>query len=237
MNQEEYRLNPVMLWAHELSGGFFEGNPKPSDLIIAKNISLSPDSKGVESVTEFADTELGNEIKNFNLSGFLNAWSVRWDFVEGEEKDLSFVNEVPIVINWKVKEISSCILPGNPRATNKLQQALSIATTPLMKGYLQNQLVTAKINDDIKALEINFDKKMLDLKPGELTEKQINDLRNDLKTEIGRTKKELQERVLKLAFDMLNLKENLHSQILTSISKRLNQDIETAIRRYTGKLD
>lgn len=237
MNQDEYRKNPVVLWAHELSGGFFEKSASPGELIVGKNLSLTVTDRGIEAVTEFADTDLGNEVMKLNMDGFLNAWSVRWDFVEGEEKDLSFVNEVPIVINWKPKEYSSCVLPGNPFATNKLQQALNIATTPLMKGYLQNQLVTAKINDDIKALEINFNTKLLDLKPGELTDKQINDLRNDLKTEIGRTKKELQERVLKLAYDMLNLKENLHSQILTSISKRLNQDIETAIRRYTGKLD
>lgn len=237
MNQEEYRQNPVVLWAHELSGGFFEKSPSPGELIVGKNLSLNVTERGIEAVTEFADTDLGNEVMRLNMDGFLNAWSVRWDFVDGEEKDLSFVNEVPIVINWKPKEYSSCVLPGNPYATNKLEHALSVVKTPLMKGYLHNQLVTAKINDDIKSLEITFDKKILDLKPGELTEKQINDLRNDLKAEIGRTKKELQERVLKLAFDMLNLKENLHSQILTSISKRLNQDIETAIRKYTGKLD
>lgn len=236
MNQEEYRKNPVVLWAHELSGGFFESSPSPGELIVGKNISLSVTDKGIEAVTEFADTDLGNEVMKLNFEGFLNAWSVRWDFVEGEDKDLSFVNEVPIVINWKPKEYSSCVLPGNPYATNKLEHALSVVKTPLMKGYLHNQLITAKINDDIKALEINFDKKLEGIKPGELSDKQLADLKNELKADMGRIKSEMSEKVLKLAFDMLNLKENLHSQILTSISKRLNSDIEKAIRRAKGQI-
>jgi hypothetical protein len=236
MDDTEYRKNPVVLWAHEVSGGFFEKSPNPSDLIVGKNISLTVTDKGIEAITEFADTELGNEVMNLNMDGFLNAWSVRWDFVNGEDKDLSFINETPIVINWKPKEYSSCVLPGNPYATNKLEQALSIVKTPLMKNYLHNQLITAKINDDIKNLELNIDEKIKNLAPNTITEKQLNDLKNSVSADIGRVKKELSDKVLKLAYDMLSLKENLHSQILTSISARLNSDIEKAIKRATGKI-
>lgn len=236
MDDTEYRKNPVVLWAHEVSGGFFEKSPNPSDLIVGKNISLTVTDKGIEAITEFADTELGNEVMNLNMDGFLNAWSVRWDFVNGEDKDLSFVNDIPIVINWKPREYSSCVLPGNPYATNKLEQALSIVKTPLMKNYLHNQLITAKINDDIKNLELNIDEKIKNLAPNTITEKQLNDLKNSVSADIGRVKKELSDKVLKLAYDMLSLKENLHSQILTSISARLNSDIEKAIKRATGKI-
>lgn len=237
MNQDEYRNNPVVLWAHELSGGFFEKSPSPTELIVGKNISLNVTDRGIEAVTEFADTALGNEVMQLNFTGFLSAWSVRWDFVEGEDKDLSFVNEVPIVINWKPKEYSSCVLPGNPFATNKLEQALSAVSTPIMKGYLHNRLVTAKINDEIRQVEQSLESKIDNIKPDSLTEKQVTDLRNELRSEIKRSTKDITERVLKLAYDMLTLKENLHSQILTSISNRLNQDINAAIRKYTGKLD
>jgi hypothetical protein len=238
MNDEEYRLNPVMLWAHELSGGFFERTPKPSELIIAKNISLKADDKGVESVTEFADTDLGNEIMNFNASGFLNAWSVRWDTLN-DDSDISIVNEVPIVLNWKVKEISSCVMPGNPYATNKLQMALSEARTPLMKGYLHNQLMTAKFSEELEQFRLTFENKLKEVgnSDNSLSPESLKNLKNEILADFGRFKKDTTDKFMKLAFDNLTLKGNLHSEILTSISNSLDVRIEKVIRKYLGKVD
>lgn len=237
MNQEEYRNNPVVLWAHEISGGFFEKSPAPGDLIVGKNISLTINNDGIEAVTEFADTDLGNEVMTLNMDGFLNAWSVRWDFLNDADTDISMIGDIPLVLNWKVKEYSSCVIPGNPYATNKLQQALSLVKTPMLKNLFGNQLMVAKFNEELAGLKLGYDTKLTEietkLSDSGITKKDLQDIRAEFKSLHNEFKKYTTDKLLQLAFNNLTLKENLHSFILSKISG----EAEKVIRKYIGKVD
>lgn len=63
-NTELYKMNPIVLFAHDYSS-----------LPIAKSIETTPDSYGVLSLIEFAETERGEETWQLVKGGFLNTLS------------------------------------------------------------------------------------------------------------------------------------------------------------------
>ena len=65
MDDSNFRKNPVVLFCHD-----------SRNLVIGKNVTLTPDEFGIKAVTRFADTETGKELYRLNKEGFLNAWSI-----------------------------------------------------------------------------------------------------------------------------------------------------------------
>ncbi|MCI0474099.1 MAG: phage major capsid protein [Ignavibacteria bacterium] len=112
MDAANYRKNPVVLFCHD-----------SKSMVIGKNLSLTPDEKGIKAVTQFADTEAGREIYRLNREGFLNAWSI--GFIPKSKPELKKIdgNEVYFIGDWELLEYSSVPVPANPDSVNiKLKQ-------------------------------------------------------------------------------------------------------------------
>lgn len=229
IRKTRYDKNPIVLWQHELEGGLCSSAPKPKDLIIGSCLGTDIDNKGILAHTQFADTELGNDIMELNASGLLNAWSVRWEFETDEETDMLMIQDIPTVKAWEMLEYSSVVLPGNPSAVNELNQMLAHTKSDRIKRFLAFDLAKAEVYTQINALHEKLEK--LGEKPD--NSKEITDFKNEIKTELKRFQKHTTEKLMEFALSMQNLKGNLHSELLTSIPDFVNR----GIRKAQGKLD
>lgn len=124
-NTELYKLNPVVLLAHDYHS-----------LPVAKSVEVTPDSYGVLSIIEFAETERGEESWQLVKGGFLNTLSAGFvadkvayreddDFTKLCDKFQAGWPEFKacdrdkvrrIVKDWTLFEKSLVAVPSNPYA-------------------------------------------------------------------------------------------------------------------------
>jgi len=95
------KTNPVILLGHEYRG-----------LPIGKAVDGKITDKALVLEIEFADTELGNEVKYLYENGFMNAFSVgfipkSWEMRENERGPVRVYTEVELL------EVSAVTLPAN----------------------------------------------------------------------------------------------------------------------------
>jgi len=95
------KTNPVILLGHEYRG-----------LPIGKAVDGKITEKALILEIEFADTELGNEVKYLYENGFMNAFSVgfipkSWEMQENERGPVRVYTEVELL------EVSAVTLPAN----------------------------------------------------------------------------------------------------------------------------
>jgi len=80
INVKFFEQNPVVLLRHGRDGGF---------PVVGRSLNLKPTAEGMESETQFADTELGREIAylygvNQEKEVYARGWSFGWDTLEME---------------------------------------------------------------------------------------------------------------------------------------------------------
>jgi HK97 family phage prohead protease len=150
MNDEDYRKNPVVLFAHD-----------SREMTIGKNIWLKKDKKGVLAKTQFADTNIGRDLFRLNKNGFLNAWSIGFIIPEDGSEYVDGVNHIR---KWNLLEYSSVPLPANPESLNLMLKEVS---DDKLKKYLQESYesvhyelirMSNHVYDRISELEKKFDR-------------------------------------------------------------------------------
>lgn len=221
MNTKNYELNPIVLYQHSSGRGFFSEIIKPSELIIGKNISLSKDSKGIIAKTQFDNSELADDIFNMNVSGLMHAWSVSW---MSSEKFIE-VENIPTMFLWELIEYSSVVIPANPEAVNKM---LSLSNSQAMKKSLSLELMVIDLKENLKS-EI----KEIAGNKNDLTKKDLIDFKNEIKSLVNNNKKQFNDNLMNLTLKTINLESNLHNKILS----KMENIIETSIKKLLGKLD
>lgn len=96
--------NPVVLFAH-----------KYDEPTIGKCLGLEISDDEIVATTQFADTNLGNELYKLYKEGFMNAWSV--GFIPLETGDKIFENQKGTTYTkWELLEYSAVPVPSNPQA-------------------------------------------------------------------------------------------------------------------------
>lgn len=225
MQKDNYTKNPIVLYQHS-TGGFFE-SPKPSEVIIGKNLELRNDGKGIVALTQFDNSELAEDIFQMNVSGYMNAWSVGWESLTDET--FVPVNGVDTVFVWDLLEYSAVIIPANPDAVNKM---LSMTKSDVLKKQLTIDYVIQESKHELELKISELEKQVSNIN-NELTKKDLADFKNEIKSLINNHKKQSNENLMKLSLKMLNLESNLHNYILS----RMQNIIETSIKKILGKLD
>jgi hypothetical protein len=238
MNDEDYRNNPQVLYLHFRGDNFFLPPSRPSETIIGSNQSFTKHKDGfLSAITKFAETDLGEEIMQFNKAGLLNAWSVSWGWMEPDdwEKDYSELDGVPTVGKWRLKEYSSCPLPANPDATNRLnlETMLSQSRVPYFQQSLSSAIVTYDLKAEIKILTDKYNelKSMLE-SSGTVTQKDLTELKTAFQSQLGDLKKYVKEILFEITSNNLSFKTNLDKETLIKMEKVAND----CILRYAGKI-
>lgn len=106
----------AVLWSHSLGGSFLSDTiSKPSDIVIGKSLWRKATNDGVKAKTQFVNSELGNDIMEFNRLGLINSWSVGW--MPKSEPEIR-KDGIKVYHSWNLYEYSSVIIPANPNAIN-----------------------------------------------------------------------------------------------------------------------
>lgn len=119
---DDYRKNPVVLWAHNYRG-----------LPIGKNIWIKSDKRGLKAKTIFASYEFADQVYILYQGEFLRAWSIGFvpvDFKEGSE-DSDIRGEYN---EWVLLEYSAVPVPSNPDAIT-VAVSKGIITSEKLKKY------------------------------------------------------------------------------------------------------
>jgi hypothetical protein len=166
---ENFMKNPVMLFIHQYR-----------QVPVGKVTSIDITKDAVSFEFEFADTELGNELKGLYDSGFMSAFSVglyaqksMWvdeqtpdvfdvTFPDGSKDtfDMSKYKTRPdrIVLAWELLEISPVPVPSNPEAL--LLRAKDDIKRKSVEGHLSkgaSQILESSVDDQIKGLQSMID--------------------------------------------------------------------------------
>ena len=200
---------------------------------VARNETLSIDSKGVLAKTVFAKDKFSDDVYNWHLEKIVNTWSIGFT---AESKDVRENKGIWTYEKWKLLEYSSAPLPANPNALD-----IAKTMTKSIEGI-------AMIDSSLKYAEFNS---ILELQNKELTEikdliKNINKTDNkDIQEEIRKEfNKEIEEikNLIKLNSEVFNKSitgvngnyNDLLNKIKQLDTKKLN-DIELA-RIITGEV-
>lgn len=241
-DDEPFAKAGVVLMNHMRGDTFFEEPSEPSEIIVGKSLSRRIEGDLLIANTQFAETELGNDLNYFYGNGMMKGWSVGWDFPElsdaqirAGEKIVDDIDGVPTVLKWYADEYSAVYLNGNKDAVtlnNMLKEAKSkILKRKLSKDYLidnAEQEIT-ELRNKIEKLNSELDKN----NEGLASVKQLNDLKNEIKSLIGKEKKELNDKVFGVMLNINQLPSNLHNRVLSEIPSL----VESVIRKYIGKVD
>jgi len=112
---ENYRKNPVVLWAHDYR--------RPP---IAKSLWVKVDREKIVAKAKFASTALSEEVFSLYADGYLNAWSVgfipeNYTTLKGEDGRFEGYR----IARWELLEYSAVPIPTNPAAlTNAIEKGL-----------------------------------------------------------------------------------------------------------------
>lgn len=105
---EGYRENPVVLWAHDRS--------RPP---IGRALRVWADEKGLFAEVEFAETELGEEVKQLYRTGFMRGISVGFLPLDAEVRKASDGRRAYLYRRQELLEISTVPVPMHPGALSR----------------------------------------------------------------------------------------------------------------------
>lgn len=181
--ENEYRKNPIVMFQHGTSDMFVTTPAKEQlDFLIGKNLWTKPDGNYLLVKTQFADTELANDIYMLNKGGFLNAWSKYWYPISDPEYKDGFLH----VAEWGIYEYSSVLVPVDSNAVNDLdvnKNMLSMVHSDKMKNFLVKNTVE-------KTVEVNLQELIKPL------QEEINLVKESAKNNNENLKKEIDHKIL-----------------------------------------
>jgi len=206
----------AVLWMHSLGWNWISDVvPPPSALVIGKNLWFKSDDFGVIAKTQFAQTELGDEIFRFNKEGLIKSWSVGW-----RPKDKKEVNDetgITTYKTWYLYEYSSVIVPANADAVNLM---LGMTKDFRLKNVLNKEKETIEIKNELNG----YKTEMTNLKS--LIDEVKNS--NNNSAEITQLKEEIEQLKLKLTDKVGKAKS-------TDKSKWVQEAMAGALSELTGK--
>lgn len=140
---DDYMKNPVVLWAHET------WIPP-----IGKCVNLSIfEGEGVEGVTQFADTQFGDEVFQLYAGGFMRAFSVGFQpksWTNGSD-------DVPrTYTKWDMYEYSAVPVPANPDALAKAAKSGIDAASHILRLYYPEErdlIGAARVACDLRRIK------------------------------------------------------------------------------------
>lgn len=154
-NLEHFKQNPVILWAHNLSFG--EDRPP-----IAKAVNVGVEDKELVFDIQFdMKDEFAASIYRKYKEGFLNAFSV--GFISHSQ---GMMNDVPLLMDNELLELSAVPVPANPEALQALKaRSFSVRSFKSMVDEVEKEAKDA-------ADEVEKDEKPADETPATETEPQ-----------------------------------------------------------------
>lgn len=149
VNLENYQKNPTVLWRH--------GRTNTDNPVIGKNlwIKYDPSLDVLIAKTQFAETELANDIFKMFQDGFLKAFSIGFDSfgtaprnpTKPELKDRPEWKGARVYDEIELWEYSAVPIGANP-------DALALAVS---KGLLDEIPVKEKSDSELLSLDLNLD--------------------------------------------------------------------------------
>ncbi len=169
MDDSNFRKNPVVLFCHD-----------SRNLVIGKNVTLTPDEFGIKAVTRFADTETGKELYRLNKEGFLNAWSIGFIPKSRPERRTVEGAEVSYIDKWELIEYSSVPVPANPDSVNLILKELKDEhLIKMFKDGKQNLFQNNPLNERKNNMDENT-------KTAALDESKVEEISRKIASEVVR---------------------------------------------------
>lgn len=232
--EDEYFGKAGIVLLNHMDGDAWAEQPTdPKELVAGLSKRRFMDNGKLCSSTTFPETQLGNDLNYFYGAGFMKSWSAGWDFPDDTEDINSLIADmdgVPTILRWVMPEFSAVYKPANIDAT-KLNNMLSYAKSPFLKRQLSKDYLIENAETELSELR----EAIKQLKEGAefCTPKQLQDLKNELKSLVGENKKQLNDKIFGVMLNINQLPSNLHDKVLSEIPSL----VESVIRKYIGKVD
>jgi len=220
----------VVLMNHMDGNTWMDEPYKPTEIIAGLSLSRRIEGDNVIAKTQFPDTELGNDLNYLYGNKLMKGWSVGWDIPDGLEDVIEMIGDVPTITKWTANEYSAVYRPANSDAVT-LNNMLSNVKSRFLKRKLSKDYLIENAETELSELR----EAIKQLKEGAefCTPKQLQDLKNELKSLVGENKKQTNETLFSIALKLNQLPGNLHNEILSKIP----QLVDSTMRKYIGKVD
>jgi HK97 family phage prohead protease len=210
-----YAKNPQVLWNHN----------RWSDRVttIGKSLWQKVDQKGLLCKTEFAKTDLANEVFELYSGGFLTSWSLGFmvkNWLDSNETGIRTFTKTELL------EYSSVQIPANPEAV----------TLNFIKGLKNEELKSVYVNDYLIS---NFESEIKSLKDSVKQFKSEKSESIDYKTiikeqaqvlieeEILKMRKEVDSKFNELASEIGNIKlDKMKTQLYEQFYSQAKADLK-----------
>jgi len=151
-NQADFKANPIVLFNH--GGGFF-GDASSHIFSIGTSEWQEVKTNHIEAKTNFASTDLANDIFNLNVEKVLNSWSIGFNPV-GEPK---FMNNALYIDKWDMLEYSSVYIPANANCTNLeiMTNSLEIVKNGYLKNYITHKHLEVEQKEEVGKLKTELE--------------------------------------------------------------------------------
>lgn len=168
---ENYRKNPVILWAHNYNG-----------LPVGKSLWIKKSEKGLIAKIKFANTPMGQEIRQLIDEGILNAVSVGFQPTESstDEHVISEYTKAKkpkkpcrrVYLKQELLEVSVVSVPANPSAL--FERAKSLQSKDLLDWIELYKKSLEPKEEEVTCEDIDVDEKVeLVEKTEEIVEKEV----------------------------------------------------------------
>lgn len=204
VNTNNYEKNPIVLLNHN------------SPLPIGKNLWIKKIPTGLQAKTQFADTELANDVMKLYRDGFMRAFSIGFlSKVRDIDKEKRLIHK-----DSELLEYSAVTIPANADA---LMLSYKSVQTPFLKELLEKEIKEVEIYEKIENMQNEIYKAMSEqritdkeeitnaLKTiSELNDKvnQLNETLNQLQSEKKKVdyQKQIEKKLEDIILNKLNLK-------------------------------
>jgi hypothetical protein len=145
---ENYRRNPIVLWAHDYSG---------ARLPIGRATVRIEDKKMLADVTFDQGDEFARQVEDKYRRGFLNAVSVGWDDNPDETRDLLDISAVPVPAD------PNALLLRQRTALSELSRAIDSAVEGGVETRSQGDVENARAGAKMSTRELERFREALDI--------------------------------------------------------------------------
>lgn len=204
VDTKNYEKNPVVLLNHN------------SPLPIGKNLWIKKEATGLKAKTQFADTELGNDLMKLYRDGFMKAFSIGFipKIVDTDEQKRLIHKESELL------EYSAVTIPANQDA---LMLSYKSVNSKELKEILERDIKEIEIYERMEAMKQDIYKTLETYKPTIIDEDILKSLNRiseleDKINQLNETINQFQSEQKKLSYQ-----KQLQHKLETMISNKLKQ--------------